>query len=151
MSHRPFTIPDRAGSALAVSSAALAASGAALAASVLSFSILWLVPLALATLYLVYEGHLRRIEEERHNCQQMADLHLATIEALAGAIDAKDQTAPEHIRRVQAYAAGLARTLGMTDNEVQAVRTAALLRDIGKLAIPEHILAKPGPLTPEEF
>ena len=88
MSHRPFTIPDRAGSALAVSSAALAASGAALAASVLSFSILWLVPLALATLYLVYEGHLRRIEEERHNCQQMADLHLATIEALAGAIDA---------------------------------------------------------------
>jgi diguanylate cyclase (GGDEF)-like protein/putative nucleotidyltransferase with HDIG domain len=151
MNHRPFTIPDRAGSALAVSSAALAASGAALAASVMSFSILWLVPLALATLYLVYEGHLRRIEEERHNCQQMVDLHLATIEALAGAIDAKDQTAPEHIRRVQAYAAGLARTLGMTDSEVQAVRTAALLRDIGKLAIPEHILAKPGPLTPEEF
>ena len=52
---------------------------------------------------------------------------------------------------MQAYATGLARTLGMTDNEVQAVRTAALLHDIGKLAIPEHILAKPGPLTPEEF
>jgi diguanylate cyclase (GGDEF)-like protein/putative nucleotidyltransferase with HDIG domain len=147
----PFTIGDGTGSALAISSVALAASGAVLAASLLSVSILWLVPIALATLYLVYQGHLHQIEEERRNCQQMVDVHLATVEALAGAIDAKDQTAPEHIRRVQAYAAGLARALGMTDNEVQGVRTAALLHDIGKLAIPEHILAKPGPLTPEEF
>src|SRR5688500_18491358 len=149
MNKGPFG--DRNGSAFAISSAALAASGAALAASVLSVSILWLVPIALATLYLVYQGHLHQIEEERQNCQQMVDLHLATIEALAGAIDAKDQTTPEHIRRIQAYASGLARTLGMTENEVQGVRTAALLHDIGKLAIPEHILAKPGPLTPEEF
>jgi diguanylate cyclase (GGDEF)-like protein len=151
MNRRPFTLPDRAGSTLALSSAALAASGAALAASILSVSIFWLVPITLATVFLVYAGHLRRIQDERRNCQQMVDLHLATIEALAGAIDAKDQTAPEQIRRVQGYAAGLARALGMSDQEVQAVRTAALLRDIGKLAIPEHILAKPGPLTPEEF
>ncbi len=81
----------------------------------------------------------------------MADLHLATIEALALAIDAKDQTAQTHIRRVQVYAAGLARSLGMTDNEIQGVKTAALLHDIGKLAVPEHILSKPGPLTQEEF
>jgi len=151
MTRGPFAVRARAGSALAISSAALAASGAALAASLLSVSVLWLVPIAAATLYLVYQGHMGRIEEERHNCQQMVDLHLATIEALAGAIDAKDQTGPDHIRRVQAYAAGLARALGMTEDEVQAVRTAALLHDIGKLAIPEHILAKPGPLTPEEF
>jgi diguanylate cyclase (GGDEF)-like protein/putative nucleotidyltransferase with HDIG domain len=151
MNKGPFTIGGRTGSAFAVSSAALAASGAALAASVLSVSVLWLVPIALATLYLVYQGHLHQIEEERHNCQQMVDLHLATIEALAGAIDAKDQTTPEHIRRIQAYASGLARMLGMSENEIQGVRTAALLHDIGKLAIPEHILAKPGPLTPEEF
>src|SRR5438034_8341569 len=73
------------------------------------------------------------------------------IEALALAIDAKDQTAQSHIRRVQVYAAGLARALGMTDNEIQGVKTAALLHDIGKLAVPEHILSKPGPLTQEEF
>jgi diguanylate cyclase (GGDEF)-like protein/putative nucleotidyltransferase with HDIG domain len=151
MTEGPFAVRARAGTALAISSAALAASGAALAASLLSVSVLWLVPLAVATLYLVWQGHLRRIEDERENCQRMVDLHLATIEALAGAIDAKDQTAPDHIRRIQSYAAGLARTLGMTHNEVQGVRTAALLHDIGKLAIPEHILAKPGPLTPEEF
>ena len=81
----------------------------------------------------------------------MADLHLATIEALALAIDAKDQTSQLHIRRVQLYAAALARGLGMNENEIQGVKTAALLHDIGKLAVPEHILSKPGPLTPEEF
>jgi diguanylate cyclase (GGDEF)-like protein len=49
------------------------------------------------------------------------------------------------------YAAGLARAFGMTENEIQGVKTAALLHDIGKLAVPEHILSKPGPLTHEEF
>ena len=81
----------------------------------------------------------------------MADLHLATIEALALAIDAKDQTTQSHIRRVQVYAAGLAQQFGMSDKEIQGVKTAALLHDIGKLAVPEHILSKPGPLTHEEF
>ena len=92
-----------------------------------------------------------RIQDQQRHVQQVSDLHLATIEALALAIDAKDQTAQSHIRRVQVYAAGLARALGMPDNEIQGVKTAALLHDIGKLAVPEHILSKPGPLTQEEF
>jgi len=75
----------------------------------------------------------------------------ATIEALELAIDAKDQTAQSHIRRVQVYAAGLAKAVGLSEPEIQGVRTAALLHDIGKLAVPEHILSKPGPLTQEEF
>src|SRR5207245_6773302 len=83
--------------------------------------------------------------------QQTSDLNLATIEALARAIDAKDQTAQMHVRRVQVYAAGLAKAAGLTDAEIQGVKTAALLHDIGKLAVPEHILSKPGPLTHEEF
>lgn len=114
----------------------------------------WLALLAAAPLYLTYRTYkvyLGRIEDERRHSSEMADLHLATIEALALAIDAKDQTAQTHIRRVQVYAAGLARALGMTDNEIQGVKTAALLHDIGKLAVPEHILSKPGPLTQEEF
>lgn len=131
--------------------AALAASCATLTASVLSVHGVWLAPLTAATLYLIYRGGLSRIEDERRNAQQMADLNLATIEALALAIDAKDQATPNHIRRVQAYATGLAHALGMSEAEVQGIRTAALLHDIGKLAIPEHIPAKPGPLTPEEF
>jgi len=114
----------------------------------------WLAPLAAAPLYLTYRSYkvyLGRIEDEQRHVSEMADLHLATIEALALAIDAKDQTSQSHIRRVQLYAASVARAMGMSDKEVQGVKTAALLHDIGKLAVPEHILSKPGPLTPEEF
>jgi diguanylate cyclase (GGDEF)-like protein/putative nucleotidyltransferase with HDIG domain len=114
----------------------------------------WLAPLAAAPLYLTYRSYkvyLGRIEDEQRHVREMADLHLATIEALALAIDAKDQTSQSHIRRVQLYAASVARAMGMSDKEVQGVKTAALLHDIGKLGVPEHILSKPGPLTPEEF
>ena len=114
----------------------------------------WMAALATAPVYLTYRTYkvyLGRIQDQQRHVQQVSDLHLATIEALALAIDAKDQTAQSHIRRVQVYAAGLARTLGMTSNEIQGVKTAALLHDIGKLAVPEHILSKPGPLTQEEF
>ena len=130
------------------------AGAAALATWAISASGFWLAPLTAAPLYLTYRTYkvyLGRIEDERRHVQQVSDLHLATIEALALAIDAKDQTAQNHIRRVQVYAAGLARALGMSDNDIQGVKTAALLHDIGKLAVPEHILSKPGPLTQEEF
>ena len=103
----------------------------------------WLLPIALLAFYFAF-GVSRR-------ASQISELHLATIEALALAIDAKDQTAHNHIRRVQVYAVGLARAIGMSEHEIRGVKTAALLHDIGKLAVPEHILAKPGPLTPEEF
>jgi diguanylate cyclase (GGDEF)-like protein/putative nucleotidyltransferase with HDIG domain len=102
-------------------------------------------------IYRTYKIYMARIQDQQRHVQQVSDLHLATIEALALAIDAKDQTAQSHIRRVQVYAAGLARALGMPANEIQGVKTAALLHDIGKLAVPEHILSKPGPLTQEEF
>jgi diguanylate cyclase (GGDEF)-like protein/putative nucleotidyltransferase with HDIG domain len=114
----------------------------------------WLALLMTAPLYLTYRTYkvyLGRIDDERRHVEEMADLHLATIEALALAIDAKDQTAQSHIRRVQVYATSIARGLGMSDTEIQGVKTAALLHDIGKLAVPEHILSKPGPLTQEEF
>jgi diguanylate cyclase (GGDEF)-like protein/putative nucleotidyltransferase with HDIG domain len=120
---------------------------------VLNYGI-WLGLLAASPAYAIYHSYkiyLGRLEDERRHVQEMSDLHLATIEALALAIDAKDQTAQSHIRRVQVYAAGLARALGMPETEIQGVKTAALLHDIGKLAVPEHILSKPGPLTQEEF
>ena len=130
------------------------AGAAAVAVGMLQVSVRWLVPLAAAPLYLTYRSYkvyLGRIEDEQRHVSEMADLHLATIEALALAIDAKDQTSQTHIRRVQLYAAALARAIGMSENHIQGVKTAALLHDIGKLAVPEHILSKPGPLTPEEF
>ena len=114
----------------------------------------WLAALLAAPVYLVYRTYkvyLARIQERQRHVAQVSNLHLATIEALALAIDAKDQTAQSHIRRVQVYAAGLATALGMRDAEIQGVKTAALLHDIGKLAVPEYIIAKPGKLTPDEF
>ena len=121
---------------------------------VLGLNVHWLAVLVTAPLYLTYRTYkvyLGRIEDEQRHVREMADLHLATIEALALAIDAKDQTSQSHIRRVQLYAAEVAKALGMSENDIQGVKTAALLHDIGKLAVPEHILSKPGPLTPEEF
>jgi diguanylate cyclase (GGDEF)-like protein/putative nucleotidyltransferase with HDIG domain len=130
------------------------AGSAALAASFVAHAGYWVAPLTFAPLYLTYRTYkvyMGRIEDEQRHVQQTSDLHLATIEALARAIDAKDQTTQMHIRRVQVYAAGLARAAGLTEAEIQGVKTAALLHDIGKLAVPEHILSKPGPLTQEEF
>jgi diguanylate cyclase (GGDEF)-like protein len=117
----------------------------------------WLLASLLVVAAAIYLNHRRyamsreRLERECRGAKQMSELHLATIEALALAIDAKDQTARHHIRRVQIFATGVARTVGLAEPEVQAIKTAAMLHDIGKLAVPEHILAKPGPLTPEEF
>ncbi|MCC7416723.1 MAG: diguanylate cyclase [Acidobacteria bacterium] len=130
------------------------AGAAGLAAMIVERGGYWMASLLAAPLYLTYRTYkvyMGRVQDQQVHVQQVSELHLATIEALALAIDAKDQTAQSHIRRVQVYAAGLARALGMTGNEIQGVKTAALLHDIGKLAVPEHILSKPGPLTQEEF
>jgi diguanylate cyclase (GGDEF)-like protein/putative nucleotidyltransferase with HDIG domain len=130
------------------------AGAAAVAAALIDIGGYWMASLVAAPLYLIYRTYkvyLGRVKDEQRHVQQVSDLHLATIEALALAIDAKDQTTETHIRRVEVYAAGTARALGMSENDIQGVKTAALLHDIGKLAVPEHILSKPGPLTQEEF
>ena len=110
-----------------------------------------IVPLLLV-IYLTFKTATSRVEDAKQHLAQMNALYLSTIETLAMAIDAKDQVTHGHIRRVQIYASGLGREMGMTsDDEIQAIGAAALLHDMGKLAIPEHILNKPGKLTPTEF
>ena len=104
--------------------------------------------------YLIYRSYrlyLNRLEAETKHAEEVASLHLRTIEALALAIEAKDHTTHDHLQRVQIYARELAASLDLTEAELQALQAAALLHDIGKLAVPEHIISKPGKLTPEEF
>jgi len=104
--------------------------------------------------YLIYRSYrlyLNRLEAEKRHAEEMASLHLRTIEALALAIEAKDHTTHDHLQRVQVYAGELAKALDLTQEEQDALQAAALLHDIGKLAVPEHIISKPGRLTPEEF
>ncbi|HEX8843519.1 MAG TPA: diguanylate cyclase [Pyrinomonadaceae bacterium] len=94
----------------------------------------------------------RRAEKEKaRHIQEMANLHMNTIESLAIAIDAKDQTTHGHVRRTQIYATEMGKLLKVTESELQALMAGALLHDIGKLAVPEYILNKPGKLTESEF
>jgi putative nucleotidyltransferase with HDIG domain len=110
--------------------------------------------LVLPPIYLMYRSYrlyLGKLETEKRHAEQVSSLHLRTIEALALAIEAKDETTGEHLQRVRVYAMELARDLGLSEDETEALRAASVLHDIGKLAVPEHIISKPGKLTPEEF
>ncbi len=92
-----------------------------------------------------------RLSARTRESQELSRIHFATAEALATAIDAKDQTTHCHVRRVQIYAAGMGEVLGLASDEIAALKAGALLHDIGKLAVPAHIINKPGRLTPAEF
>jgi diguanylate cyclase (GGDEF)-like protein/putative nucleotidyltransferase with HDIG domain len=107
-----------------------------------------LIPLGLT--YRTYRIYHRRIAEEQRRTAEWAQLHRDSTEVLARAIQAKDEGGSCHVERVQYYAVALARQIEMPDMDRQAVEIGALLHDIGKLAVPEHILSKPGPLTPDE-
>ena len=106
----------------------------------------------LVVLYFTFKTTMGRVEDANKHVEQVNRLYLSTIETLAMAIDAKDQVTHGHIRRVQTYATRLAREVGVRDETlIKAIEAAALLHDLGKLAVPEYILNKPGKLTDVEF
>jgi diguanylate cyclase (GGDEF)-like protein/putative nucleotidyltransferase with HDIG domain len=131
--------------------------GAAIAAIIawLNHTFSWEASLlVLPAVYLIYRSYrlyLGKLEDEKRHVEEMANLHLRTVEALALAIEAKDHTTHEHLQRVRVYAIEVAKELGVAGPELEALHAASLLHDIGKLAVPEHIISKPGKLTPEEF
>ena len=122
-----------------------------LAFSTFPFLYLILVPISILGTYLIYRNAKTRLQAKTNELEALGQLHLATAEALATAIDAKDQTTHCHVRRVQIYAAGMGEVFQLSPNEIEALKAGALLHDVGKLAVPPHILNKPGPLTPAEF
>ena len=97
------------------------------------------------------EAEKDRVEIEKRHVEEIASLNMRTIEALALAIEAKDHTTHTHLQRVRTYAVEIGKEMGLSAGEIEALRAAALLHDIGKLGVPEHIINKPGKLTPEEF
>jgi diguanylate cyclase (GGDEF)-like protein len=126
---------------------------AAVAAYLVDRSEYFVAVFAAIPVYLIYRAYrvyMGTVSAEQQHVRDISNLHLATVEALALAIDAKDQRSHTHIRRMQVFAAEVGQSLGMNGEQIDALRTAALLHDIGKLAVPEHILSKPGPLTPDE-
>jgi putative nucleotidyltransferase with HDIG domain len=118
-------------------------------------SLHWEVPIiSLPLVYVVHRSyglHVDQLEQAKKHVEEISGVHLRTIEALALAIDAKDHTTHGHLARVQIYAGALAQDLGLNACEQDALRTASVLHDIGKLAVPEQIICKPGKLTRAEF
>jgi putative nucleotidyltransferase with HDIG domain len=117
--------------------------------------------IVLPVAYVVYRSyrlHVQRLEqekaraeEEKKHAEEKSAVHLRTIQALALAIEAKDETTHSHLLRVEVYALEIGKLLGLADDELKALQAAAILHDIGKIAVPEYIISKPGRLTPDEF
>lgn len=106
----------------------------------------------LGVMYFTFRSAMGRVEDANRHLARVNHLYLSTIETLAMAIDAKDQVTHGHIRRVQTFAVALAKELGIdAEDQIRAIEAAGLLHDMGKLAVPEYILNKPGPLTSAEF
>jgi putative nucleotidyltransferase with HDIG domain len=130
--------------------------GASIAAS-LSYLIKfnWEIGLAvLPIIFIIYRSyalHVRQLEEGKRHAEATASLHLRTIETLALAIEAKDQTTADHLKRVQLYSRELSKDLGLSEDEKLALQAASILHGVGKIAVPDYIISKPGRLTPEEF
>lgn len=101
--------------------------------------------------FIAYRMHVKRLAQKTRQISEASRVHLATVEALATAIDARDQIGIGHVRRTQIFAVGIGHLMGLGESDIEALRTGALLHDIGKLAVPDHILNKPGPLTPAEL
>lgn len=111
----------------------------------------WVVLTVVFAGHLTHKIYLAKLQQKTKEIVEASRIHLATVEALATAIDARDQVGIGHVRRTQIYAEGIGQILGLSEGEIQALRTGALLHDIGKLAVPDHILNKPGRLTPAEM
>jgi diguanylate cyclase (GGDEF)-like protein/putative nucleotidyltransferase with HDIG domain len=101
--------------------------------------------------YVAYKLHFRQLNNKNREIAEINRVQRAAVQTLAAAVDAREQTSPGHTRRVQIYAVGLARAANLRDEEIKALEAAALLHDIGKLAVPDYILNKPGKLSRPEM
>jgi putative two-component system response regulator len=91
------------------------------------------------------------VEELRHSHRELAEAYDTTLEGWVRALDLRDRETEGHTQRVTEMALRLGRALGLSEAELPHLRRGALLHDIGKIGIPDHILRKPGPLTPGEW
>ena len=127
----PFQTKVLVGSLLSV----VVVVGFLIATSIIEFSFLRLATLGflVAAAAVAYRIHVKSLEQKTKEITEFSRLHLATVEALATAIDARDQVGLGHVRRTQIYAVGIGKLLELSEGEINALRTGALLHDIGKI------------------
>jgi diguanylate cyclase (GGDEF)-like protein/putative nucleotidyltransferase with HDIG domain len=130
---------------------AVAASLIVMLISSVSFYGFILAVAILAFSYLSHKARLRQEDPRADGELQMGDAPSRSMEALAIAAQAREGGTREHVRRVQIYSEGLAKVFGLAESEIEALKAASILHDIGKVAVPDYILNKPGPLTPSEL
>lgn len=106
---------------------------------------------ALLLIYFSYEQYNQKVEEKIRKIEEMNGLNLAAVRSLALAIDVRSGATPGHAERVKIYVRGLARLYNLAELDTQALEAGAMLRDVGMLAVPDHILTKPSKLTPAEL
>src|SRR5207245_594590 len=102
-----------------------------------------------------YQTNLEALVAQRTEQWRLALVNLEksydyTLEALGDALDMKDAETEGHSRRVTAYTIAIARAMGIPKEQIAVIARGAFLHDIGKMAIPDEILRKPGPLTPDQ-
>jgi putative nucleotidyltransferase with HDIG domain len=133
----------------------LVGAGLAAAANLIGIAFGWMTSLLLIPMvYIIYRAYTEQmamLRDRERQAMETEALHLRTIEGLAMAIEAKDQNTHRHLMRVRVYVAELGKRMGLDEPLMKALSIAAFLHDIGKLAVPEYIINKPGKLTPEEF
>lgn len=115
----------------------------------------WIFSVAIAPLlYLVYRAYwilVRQLQHDKDSAGEAADLNLRSMEALVAVIEARDGGNPIDVAMVRAYSIAAAKKLDLHEDEVKALAAAALLRDIGKMAVPDYLFSRPGKLTPAEM
>lgn len=120
--------------------------------STVNLGIAGLIAPLLILSYVAYKAAANRVQDANRHLRDVERLYQATVETLAIAVDAKDQVTHGHIRRVQRHTVAVARALGINcDTELRALEAASLLHDVGKLAVPDYVLNKPGALSRAEF
>lgn len=97
------------------------------------------------------QSEVQHLEERAEASERLASAYFSIVQALSNAIGVRDYTTHEHVQRVHSLATAVGEKVGLSSEELEAVRFGAVLHDIGKIAVPDRILRKPGPLTPDEY
>jgi len=115
-----------------------------------SESLMILLPLLLLAGRRVQDER-RALDRKRQRLNDFTGLQMGVLQVLALALEAREGRGVIHFERLARYAHGLGRAMGLEGIQLMAVEAGALLHDVGKLAVPDYLLTKPGALTPEEF